>query len=520
VEGRTRTASSVINTQPTAPGWFATTVVAVALIIGFFAISEYNYPLFHTIVELFSMVVAATVFVIAWHSRHLLDRDYLLFMGISLFFFTVLNVPHTLAYQGIELFEGFTANLPTQIFIIQRYMLSLSFVIAPVFLYRRVPIAAVIAVFSTFVTVALASVLWWRNFPDAFVPGDGLTAFKVYSEYVIITIFAAALFAVWKNRRLLTRDVVVLIGGAILAFMASEFMFSLYGDPFGLQNFIGHIFQVVAFFLLYLAVIRTALVRPYSLLYLELAQSEARYRGVAETLQTELLQLPESIPGLRIAHEYRASSDVARIGGDFYDIFEVSGDRIGVVLGDVSGKGLAAATTTAQVRSVIRAMAELDPLPTFVLGRTNDVMHRQLAEEQFVTLCYVLVHCDDGRLLIGSAGHPEPVVCGLDDCVLDDAPRNPPIGAVPGYDFLHHERYLAADENLVLYSDGISEARRGDEFFGEERVKDTLAGLQGRPLQVLVEGLIEEALRFSANGFSDDVAVLAVCLDPETGQAV
>ncbi|HSK48448.1 MAG TPA: MASE3 domain-containing protein [Coriobacteriia bacterium] len=488
-------------------------LVGLVLAAMFTWIASYNYPVFHTVVELFCMVVAGTIFVIAWNCRYLFERDYVLFLGIAMLGFTVLGVPHTLAYRGLGIFPGFDANLPTQIFIIQRYLLAASFLIAPIFFHRRVPTRLTLAALIVTVALALASTMWWQNFPDAFVEGVGLTPFKIISEYIIAAMFVIAAVPLWLNRRLLDRSVFLLIAGSLGAFVGSELMFTLYGDPFGTFNLLGHLSQVLAFSLLYLAMIRTALVRPYSMLFRELAGSEERYKQVAETLQAGMLKVPEHVEGLTIAHEYHAASETARIGGDFYDVFSLQDGNVGVVLGDVSGKGLEAATITAQAKSIIRAMAEIDPDPSFVLGHANNVLHKDLDEGLFVTVAYMLVDTRTGRLLQGSAGHPDPVICGGDRCVLEELPRNAPLGVVADeeYEYVGHE--LKPGECVVLYSDGISEARKAKAFFGDERVHDTLAELASCEPAELVHGLVSAAREFAGGRFTDDVAVLAVRLE-------
>jgi len=223
-----------------------------------------------------------------------------------------------------------------------------------------------------------------------------------------------------------------------------------------------------------------------------------------------MLRTPEQVPGIAFAHRYQAASDVSRVGGDFYDLFALDDGRIALVLGDVSGKGLEAAGMTAQVKGAIRVLAELDPLPSFVLQRANELLTKDLPASDFATVSYALLDPVDGRVIHGSAGHPDPVICGSDHCALHELPRNPPLGAALWSDYTFTEYTLLPGQSLLLYTDGITEARAGRELFGEQRVSEVLAALGAADPEALVHGLLEAARRFAGGELRDDVAILAV----------
>ena len=114
-----------------------TFTAGILILFGLYLSTFYNYLLFHTLAELFSIVVASGIFIVAWNSRRILDNNYLLFVGIAYLFIGGLDLVHTLAYKGMNIFQGYGTNLPTQLWIAARYMESLSLLIAPVFLSRR-----------------------------------------------------------------------------------------------------------------------------------------------------------------------------------------------------------------------------------------------------------------------------------------------------------------------------------------------------------------------------------------------
>jgi hypothetical protein len=107
------------------------------ILFGLYLTSLYSYLLFHSTAEIFSIVVACSVFMVAWNSRRFLDNNYLLFLGIAYLFVALLDLMHTLAYTGMGVFPGYATNLPTELWIAARYVESLSLLIAPFLLKRR-----------------------------------------------------------------------------------------------------------------------------------------------------------------------------------------------------------------------------------------------------------------------------------------------------------------------------------------------------------------------------------------------
>lgn len=478
----------------------------------FYALSLYSYAVFHTVVEFYSAVVAGTLFALTWNSRHLLEHDYMTALGLGMLTFAVLEIPHILAFSGLQAFPGFDVSLPSEIHLIERLLLALTFLAAPFFVSRKLHPWAGLGSVAAAVGLTLAITMWWRIVPATFVAGEGITAFKLYSEYLVIGMFVIAALFIWSKRERLDTVATWLVFGSLGSFIISEVMFTLYAAPDSIENFFGHLAQVLAFTLLYSGVVRRTLVQPYELMYRELAQSEERFRTVADTLQTGILQVPNEVPGVEIAHRYYAASDTARVGGDFYDVFELQGGRVAVVLGDVSGHGLEAATITAQVKSMLRAMAELDPSPSFVLHAVNEVLVKDLAEGRFVTVILAVICTHTRHAFVVSAGHPDPVECSDGECLIKAMPRNPPLGTIPWDHFECVEEQLAKGSTFVLYSDGITEARRGQQFFEEDGIITALRGKgDGRPSAV-VDQLISQVRAFTGGSFDDDVAVLAFAL--------
>jgi PAS domain S-box-containing protein len=270
--------------EPSPARRLAALTVSTLIFFGLYLSSLYNYLLFHTLVELFSIVVGCGIFIIAWNSRRLLDNNYLLFLGIAYLFIAFLDLIHTLAYKGMPIFQGYGADLPTQLWIAARYTASLSLFIAPFFLRRRLIAGMAFGAYSLLTVLVLASLFLWPVFPSCFIEGSGLTPFKKISEYVISGILLAAFFMLFKNRDEFDRNVFRWLAASILTAIAAELSFTLYVSVYGLSNLSGHFFKLISFYLIYKAIIQTGLKRPYDLLFRTLAMSQQHLAKIVDFL--------------------------------------------------------------------------------------------------------------------------------------------------------------------------------------------------------------------------------------------
>lgn len=252
--------------------------------------SRESYLLFHSLAELFSIVVAFALFAIAWNSRRLARNDSLLFLGISLAVVGITDLVHLLTYKGIGVLDGTDSNLPTQLWVIGRYQFALAFLLLPLLIEkRRVSFKMALGGFFLATAALYAALFPAGVFPDAFVEDQGLTLFKKISEYAVCALLLVAWGLLYRVRADLARPVFWLLSGSVLVTIASELFFTLYVDPYGLFNLTGHYLKIVAVYLLYKAMVQTTLVRPYSVLFRELrereqelARSEGEFRSTFE----------------------------------------------------------------------------------------------------------------------------------------------------------------------------------------------------------------------------------------------
>jgi sigma-B regulation protein RsbU (phosphoserine phosphatase) len=249
----------------------------------------------------------------------------------------------------------------------------------------------------------------------------------------------------------------------------------------------------------------------------EAAAREAALRQrdqVAVALQQSLLppDLP-AIPGLEIGAHYHAGTEM--VGGDFYDVFALGDDTWGIVLGDVCGSGPEAASQTALTRHTVRTAAMFDTDPVTVLHTLNRALLRSNTT-RFTTAAFLRLvrHAGRGDVMvsIASAGHPPALICRRDGTVEESSARGQLLGVIDfTSDALQMARYdLAPGDMLVLYTDGLTEARKAGVLFGVEGVTATLTRQRNASPGRLANALVDAALQHAAAPLSDDVAIVVL----------
>lgn len=249
---------------------------------------------------------------------------------------------------------------------------------------------------------------------------------------------------------------------------------------------------------------------------IENARLYERERDVAETLQNALLAVPDNLPGVKIGLLYRAATDRSKVGGDFYDFIELSNGRIGIVVGDVSGKGLEAATATALAKMTVKAFAYECRTPEEVLKRANSVIYSQMTPGQFITIAYIVIDPATGEITYASAGHPSPVVIDRKTSAVRQLRiGSEPLGVIDNPVYEDYSDKLTDNEIILLYTDGLLEARSDGHLFGEEGIIKALLDAKDFGIDEIPGRLLNEAEEFAHGKLNDDVAIVVLAIDQE-----
>ncbi len=277
---------------------------------GLYLTSLYSYLLFHSLIELFSIVVAGGIFVIAWNARGYMGTSYLLFIGIASIFVAFIDLIHTLAYPGMGVFPGDTRNLSPQLWVAARFLRSVSWLVAPFLLTRRLRIGWQVAAYAVVTALLLLAIFYWKVFPAAYVAGIGLTPFKVNSEYIVCAMLLAAVGLLYHKRAEFDPTVLRLLIASLLITAAAELTFTSYVNFYSTATVVGHLLRLVAYFLLYKAIIETGLVKPYSILLRDLKVADDRLREHAATLESANVDLRQTQNHMRADADALESENV------------------------------------------------------------------------------------------------------------------------------------------------------------------------------------------------------------------
>ena len=235
-----------------------------------------------------------------------------------------------------------------------------------------------------------------------------------------------------------------------------------------------------------------------------LAQEELAPRRWADRLAPEVLP---HIEGFELGRVYEPGTGM--MAGDFYDVFVTSTHRMAVVIGDVAGHGIEPSITAFQVKYLLRTFLRTYRDPAQALEELNQVLSTSGRPEDLVSVCVVVFDTDAGTLRHASAGHPAAWLW-QDSEMRALRSTGPLLTLDPDATYLSREVPLTTGDVLLLYTDGLAEARAGGQIFGEDRIAGIIRRDPGQDATILCKTLLEAARDFAAEPLSDDVAILAV----------
>ena len=289
--------------------------------------SYYNYLLFHTLAELFSIIIAGGIFVIGWNSRKHIDNSYFLVMAVAFIFIGFLDLIHTLAYTGMGIFIEYDSNLPASLWIATRYFQASTYILGIVLIKKKVN-ANYLVVGYAIITSILLLLIFGGLFPTCYIEGIGLTLFKIISEYIIDLILLLCIIVMYLYKEEFEKKIFYLIIGSIVTTMIAELAFTFYVSVYGLSNLVGHIFKIISFFFLYVSIIQIGIEEPFDLLFRKLKRSEENLSIKAKDLEiaySEAEQVFNASLPLRIV---KTNYDIIDINDTFSKLLQLKKEEI------------------------------------------------------------------------------------------------------------------------------------------------------------------------------------------------
>jgi len=250
---------------------------------------------------------------------------------------------------------------------------------------------------------------------------------------------------------------------------------------------------------------------------LEQNRSELERRAQEVLVQDELAPkrwaarlAPEDLPdfaGFEVGRVYQAGAGL--MAGDFYDVFRVADNRVAAVIGDVSGHGIEPAITAFQAKYLLRVFLRQYRDPAQAMEELNRQMSAMGHTEEFISICVTLFDTQAGTIRVASAGHPAAWLWHERE-VRPLRATGPLLMLDPDADYYSREIPLEPNDLCLMYTDGLSEVRSGEQLFGEERIANALKRDPGVAADVLCKSLLEAAIDFASGPITDDVAILAI----------
>jgi serine phosphatase RsbU (regulator of sigma subunit) len=245
-------------------------------------------------------------------------------------------------------------------------------------------------------------------------------------------------------------------------------------------------------------------------LALDNARLYQQQKQFSDTMQRSLL--PRSrpqLPGIEVGDVYESSARVD-VGGDVYDFLALADGRLAVVLGDVTGHGIDAAADMAMAKFVFRCLAREHPEPAEFLAAANDVVCGEIAPGKFITMLYLIIDPLRGEVACASAGHPPPRIVEPSGVVRALEPSGLVLGIEAGQQYEETHERLQPGAAVVVFTDGVLEARRDGELYGDARLDRLLAERGGLPAAELAREVVDDCRRFGGAELADDCAVVVI----------
>ncbi|MCX7922679.1 MAG: SpoIIE family protein phosphatase [Clostridia bacterium] len=490
-------------------------------------ISIATYLTWHNLFEFTGVVISFAVFVVSYYAydqsryiRSFLIGNIFLVMGI-------IDAFHALSFKGMPDFfiSNNAANRATTFWIVSRLiggigLASVSFI--P--LKKRYAVNKRLIVIPSIllcIVCLIVATYFPQLLPAMYIEGYGLTQTKIMMEYVIVTTLTVALANFLREFKRVRESLTILMCCSLILSIFSEFAFISYGSVYDIYNYLGHVYKFIAFFLIFRVIFIYNVQKPYS----ELSKAQRELKNYAENLDRIVDQrtreikemnqillddldyardiqkamLPSLLPDNRhISFEARYFP-TDRVSGDFYNIFNIDENNIGMYIGDVSGHGVPAAMLTVFINQCILNLKEIDQSnkkilsPSTVLKSTYKAFNKtNFKDDVYIVLLYAVYNTETMELTIASGGlNTQPLLINSSGDVTEISIKGFPICKFMDFyteDYIDTTIKLDHGDRILFYTDGLVEAEiHKGERFNENNLKQLIAANGRKAIMALSE---------------------------------
>src|SRR5690554_6858383 len=272
------------------------------LIVGAIILSSHNYLLFHISIEIFGMAIIAAMFIIAVNTYNFSNNHYFMFLAIAFSYIGLFSFIHTITFKGMNIIPNLHANTPTQLYIALKYLTSISLMLSFFYLEKKLSIKKIFISYALVSVLLLLSIFYWNTFPDCYIEGQGLTPFKVNSEYINSFLFLVVIGLLVKYKNYFHPRIYRNLFLAIISSILSGVSFTLYISVYGLSNMLGHIFQLLSYYFIFQGIIETSLKKPYEFLFFKLSKANENLNNMNQQLLDNNIEMEAQQEELQTAY--------------------------------------------------------------------------------------------------------------------------------------------------------------------------------------------------------------------------
>lgn len=281
---------------------FKCSILFSFVLIGYIYISFKNYLFFHTLAEIFTIIIGISIGVIAINTHKISKTQYFTFLGLSYSFVAGFDLLHALTYEGIGIFD-YSMNISIQLRLVARYAQGISLVLSFLLIKYKFNIKLFLFLYTSASLLAISSVLINKSFPIAFIEGVGMTRFKIFSELLVCTYVLISIGLMIRFKSFFHKDVYLLLVFSMVTLVFAEMFFIFVTDISGIVNMLGHILKIISFYLLYKSVNSINLKQPYKSLFYQISQYNQELKRKSLQLEVaneklKILSLRDPLTGL------------------------------------------------------------------------------------------------------------------------------------------------------------------------------------------------------------------------------